>query len=248
MGLLNGDRLNRRLVRCDAGFFIHVLFFASPSLWSELYQSAPLLADTLHTVEVYPVCERTRRSIVFIAGGYSLILSRRYETVDLHSRSELIGGVQRRFPDLARENIGLVDVHPSMQAMDPIANLEIMRYVVVPVEEDYQVYIALELNLPPYHEIGSISVPPFLHKARLISQTGINLVCGPSGELCICYHNGWELQGAKETNVRDGSASCERHGAPPTRRQWSLHSCTLVTFKAVVIFLLPLFLTGSLHQ
>ena len=173
MGLLNGDTLNRRLVRCDDGFFIHVLFFASPSLWSELYQSAPLLADTLHTVEVYPVSERTRRSIVFIAGGYSLILSRRYETVDLHSRSELIGGIQRRFPDLARENIGLVDVHPSMQAMDPIANLGIMRYVVVPVEEDYQVYIALELNLPPYHEIGSISVPPFLHKARLISQTGI---------------------------------------------------------------------------
>ena len=78
MGLLNGDRLNRRLVRCDNGFFIHVLFFASPSLWSELYQSDPLLADTLHTVEVYPVSERTRRSIVFIAEGYSLILSRRY--------------------------------------------------------------------------------------------------------------------------------------------------------------------------
>ena len=40
MGLLNGDRLNRRMVRCYDGFFIHVLFFASPFLWSELYQSA----------------------------------------------------------------------------------------------------------------------------------------------------------------------------------------------------------------
>ena len=70
MGLLNGDRLNRRLVRCYDGFFIHVLFFASPFLWSELYQSAPLVADTLHTVEVYPVGERTKRSIVYIAGGY----------------------------------------------------------------------------------------------------------------------------------------------------------------------------------
>ena len=124
--------------------------------------------------------------------------------MDLHSRSELIGGIQRRFPDLATENIGLADVHPSMQAMDPVANLGTMRYVVIPAEEDYQVYIALELNLPPYHATGSISVPPYLHKARLISQTGISLVCGPTGELSICYHNGWELQGAQETNVRDG--------------------------------------------
>ena len=81
-------------------------------------------------------------------------------------------------------------------SQDPVANSGTMRYVVIPVEGDYQVYIALELNLPPYHETGSISVPPYLHKARLISQTGISLVCGPTGELCICYHNGWELQGA----------------------------------------------------
>ena len=62
-----------------------------------------------------------------------------------------------RFPNLATENIGLVDVHPSMQAMDPIANLGTMRHVVAPVEENYQVYIALELNLSPYHEIGCIT-------------------------------------------------------------------------------------------
>ena len=66
MGLLNGDRLNRRLVRCYDGFFIHVTCYIlcpPPFLWSELYQSAPLVADTLHTVEVYPVSERTRRSV-----------------------------------------------------------------------------------------------------------------------------------------------------------------------------------------
>ena len=106
--------------------------------------------------------------------------------MDLHSRSELIGGIQRRFPDLATENFGLAEVHPSMQAMDPLANSETIRYVVIPAEEDYQVYIALELN----HNTGSISVPPYLHKARLISQTGISIVCGPTGEPCTCYHNG----------------------------------------------------------
>ena len=124
--------------------------------------------------------------------------------MDLHSRSELIQGIQRRFPDLATENFGLAEVHPSMQAMDPVANSGTIRYVVIPAEEDYQVYIALEVNLPPYHNTGSISVPPHLHKARLISQTGINIVCGPTGELCICYRNGWELHVAQETNVHDG--------------------------------------------
>ena len=135
MGFLNGDRLDQRLVLCNAGFFVHVLFFASPALWSELHQSAPLLVDTLHTVDVHPGVERARWSIVFIAGGYTLILSRRYETVDVRSKLELIGGIQRRFPDLAAENIGLVEVHPSMQAMDPIVNVAKKRYVVVPVEE-----------------------------------------------------------------------------------------------------------------
>ena len=204
MGLLNGERLNRRLVRCYGGFFVQVVVSASPHLWSELYQNAPLVADTLHTVEVFPVSERTHRSIVYIAGGYSLILSRCYLTVALHSRSELIQGIRRRFPDLAMENFGLAEVHPSMQAMDPVANSGTIRYVVIPAEEDHQVYIALELNLPPYRNTGSISVPPHLHKARLIAQTGINIVCGPTGELCICYHNGWELHVAQEANVHDG--------------------------------------------
>ncbi len=135
---------------------------------------------------------------------HSDIVSRRYETVDAHSKLELIGGLQRKFLDLATENFDLVKVHPSMQAMDPIANVAKQRYVVVPVEEDLKVYIAFELNLPPYHEIGAIIVPPVLHKERLISQTGMNLVCGPTGELCICYRNGWELHGAEETTVRDG--------------------------------------------
>ena len=204
MGLLNGERLNRRLVRCYDSFFVQVFISASPFLLSELFQNAPLVADTLHMVESFPVSERTHRSIVYIAGGYSLILSRCFLTAALHSRSELIQGIRRRFPDLAMENFGLAEVHPSMQTIDPVANSGTLRYVVIPAEEDYQVYIALELNLPPYHKTGSISVPPHLHKARLIAQTGINIVCGPTGELCLCYHNGWELHGAQEAKVHDG--------------------------------------------
>ena len=118
MRLLNGERLNRRLVRCYDGFFVQVVVSASPHLWSELYQNAPLVADTLHTVEVFPVSERTHRSIVYIAGGYSLILSRCYLTVALHSRSELIEGIRRRFPDLAMENFGLADLKSFLPLMD----------------------------------------------------------------------------------------------------------------------------------
>ena len=77
-------------------------------------------------------------------------------------------------------------------------------YVVTPLEEDHLVYIALELHLPPYHRIGSISVQPRLSKLRLIAQTGIQIVCGPIGELCLCYLNGWELNTAQDERAYDG--------------------------------------------
>ena len=182
LGFINGERLSQRLVQCSNGFFVQVQYLSTPFLLSELYQGAPLLANTLHTVEVNPEAGRVRWSIVYIAGRYTLIVSRRYETVDAHSKLELIVGLRRRFPDLAFENFDLVKVHPSMQAMDPVANLAKQRYVVVPVEEDHQIYVTLKLDLPPYHEVGAIIVPPVLHKERLVAQTGMDLVCGPTGE------------------------------------------------------------------
>ena len=35
-------------------------------------------------------------------------------------------------------------------------------------------------------------------------QTGIDLVCGPEGELCACYHNGYELPSGEEITAYDG--------------------------------------------
>ena len=102
------------------------------------------------------------------------------------------------------ENIGLAEVHPSMHTINPVAHPGTLCYVVTPVEEDHLVYIALELHLPPYHRIGSISVQPRLSKIRLIVQTGIHIVCGPTGELCMCYLNGWELSTAQDERVYDG--------------------------------------------
>ena len=181
MGLLNGVSLDRRLVRCYNGFFVQVSITASPWVLGELSQNAPLVADTLHTAGSYPFSERILRTIVYIAGGDSLILSRCFVTEAPPTRSEVIQGIGRRFPDLAMENIGLAEVHPSMHTINPVAHPGTLCYVVTPVEEDHLVYIALELHLPPYHRVGSISVPPRLSKFRLIAQTGIHIVCGPTG-------------------------------------------------------------------
>ena len=82
----------------------------------------------------------------------------------------------RRFPDLATENFGLAEVHPSMHTIDPVAHPGTLCYVVIPVEEDHLVYIALELNLPPYHKTGSISVPPHLRKHRRVSTLSVGLL------------------------------------------------------------------------
>ena len=203
-GLLNGESLDRQLVRCYDGFFVQVFISASPFVLIDLSQNAPLVADTLHTAGSYPFSERTLRTIVYIAGGYSLILSRRFVTEAPPTRSEVIQGIKRRFPDLAMENIGLAEVHPSMHTINPVAHPGTLCYVVIPVEEDHLAYVALELHLPPYHHTGSISVPPRLSKFRLIAQTGINIVCGPTGELCMCYLNGWELSNAQDARVYDG--------------------------------------------
>ena len=64
-----------------------------------------------------------------------------------------------------------------MHTINPVAHPGTLCYVVTPLEEDHLVYIALELHLPPYHRIGSISVQPRLSKLRLIAQTGIQIVC-----------------------------------------------------------------------
>ena len=98
----------------------------------------------------------------------------------------------------------MAEVHPSMHTINPVAHPGTLCYVVIPAEEDHLVYIALELHLPPYHHVGSISVPPRLSKFRLIAQTGIHIVCGPTGELCMCYLNGWELSNAQDARVYDG--------------------------------------------
>ena len=71
MGLLNGVRLDRLLVRCYNGFFVQVSISASPWVLGELSQNAPLVADTLHTAGSYPFSERILRTIVYTGAAPS---------------------------------------------------------------------------------------------------------------------------------------------------------------------------------
>ncbi len=79
------------------------------------------------------------------------------------------------------------------------------HYVVAVFEEEQQESsVVLKLDLRPYVEIGAIFVPLALTKRRLVAQTGIDMVCGPEEELCVCYHNGHELPHGDEVFTNDG--------------------------------------------
>ena len=204
-GSYNGARIGNRLILCESGFFIRLHFQATVFLLGELYNSAPLQAMTLHAVSYHPSAYDVRRSTVYIAGGYTLISSRRYERTDVHSRSILKGCIYQRFPDVVDFNFDLVKVHWSISAIEPVVNHARFHYVLAVFEEELQESIVvLKLDLPPYVEIGAIFVPLTLTKRRLIAQTGIDIVCGPEGELCVCYHNGHELLNGEETYTYDG--------------------------------------------
>ena len=204
-GSYNGGMIGHRLIRCESGFFIQVHFLSTPFLLSELYHSAPLHAATLHTVTEYPSANDVRWSVVYIAGGNTLISSRVYERVDVHAKVVLNGGLHQRFPDLVDVNFDLVKVHWSISSHEPVVNHAKVHYVLAVIEEEpVESIVVLKLDLPPYVDIGAVFVPQTLTKRRLITQTGVDMVCGPEGEVCACYHNGYELLRGEETTAYDG--------------------------------------------
>ena len=216
-GSYNGDSIGHRLIRCESGFFIRIHLLSTPFLLGELYHSAPLHAATLHTVTEYPGAHDVRWSIVYIAGGYTLISSRIYERMDVHCKDVLKGCIHQRFPDVVDMNFNLVKVHWSISAIEPVVNHAKSHYILAVIEEEpEESIVVLKLDLPPYGDIGAIFVPLTLTKRRLIAQTGIDMVCGPEGEVCACYHNGYELLGGEETTAYDGDFfACWLEDEPP---------------------------------
>ena len=155
-------------------------------------------------------------SVVYIAGGHTLISSRVYERVDVHGQAALIRGLHQRYPDLVDDNSYLVKVHWSICSLEPVVNHAKERYVLAVIEEDLvEPTVVLKVDLPPYVDIGAIRVPQTLTKRRLILQTGLDLVCGPGGEICACYHNGYELLSGETVTADDGDFfACWLDGEP----------------------------------
>ena len=204
-GWYNGGEIGHRLIRCENGFFMHVRVLSTPFLLSELYHSAPMHVACLHTATDYPRADDVQWSVVYIAGGHTLISSRVYERVDVHGKAALIRGLHQRYPDLVDVNSDLVKLHWSLCSLEPGVNHAKGHYVLAVIEEDLvEPTVVLKVDLPPYVDIGAIRVPQTLTKRRLILQTGLDLVCGPGGEICACYHNGYELLSGEAATVDDG--------------------------------------------
>ena len=138
------------------------------------------------------------------------------QRVDAHGQTALIRGLHQRYPDLVDDNSYLVNVHWSLCSLEPGVNHAKERYVLAVIEEDFvELTVVLKVDLPPYVDIGAIRVPQTLTKRRLILQTGLDLVCGPGGEICACYHNGYELLSEETVAADDGDFfACWLDGEP----------------------------------
>ena len=87
--------------------------------------------------------------------------------------------------------------------MEPVAHPGWSVQLVIPIVEDDSTPVVLfKAVLSTYEGLGAIYVPPVLNKNILITDTGLDIVCGPQGELCACYHNGLPV-GTAQIEVAD---------------------------------------------
>ena len=149
-GWYNGGEIRSRPIHCDNGFYMRIHFQSTPFLLSELFRSAPRHVACLHPVSDYPRRDDVRWSVVYIAGGHTLISSRVYERVDAHGQTALILGLHQRYPDLVDDNSYLVNVHWSLCSLEPGVNHAKERYVLAVIEEDFvEPTVVLKVDLPP---------------------------------------------------------------------------------------------------
>ena len=202
---LNGIALAHHLVTCVSGFYLRVTLEGSSYLVSQIEHMA-----SSHTLQLHrsPMIFtggyiHNRGTTVFIPGGHTLIMSRKVTLIGPNSDRDIEGALRRRFPDLAQDNFGIGLVHSSYYLVEPVAHSGWSVHLVIPVEEDDDTPVVLfKAVLFTYEGLGAIYVPPVLNKYILITDTGLDIVCGPQGELCACYHNGLPL-GDAQTEVSD---------------------------------------------
>ena len=193
---LNGMTLDHQLIAAESGFYLRVNWEGSPYLVSQIEHMAISHTQQLHR---HPTIItggyiHNRGTTVYIPGGNRLIFSRKINLIGPNLQRDIEGALRGRFPDLAQDNFGTGLVHLSYYLTEPVADpgWEI-RLVIPVVEDDITPVILFKAVLSTYEGLGAIYVPPTLNKHTLITETGLDIVCGPQGELCACYHNGFRL-------------------------------------------------------
>ena len=173
-----------------------VQWVGSPHLVSQVEHMAVSHTQQLHrgrTITTGGVTHN-RGTTVYIPGGNRLVFSRKINLIGPTRERDIEDSLRRRFPDLAQDNFHTGLVHLSYYLTEPVLDPDWEIRLVIPVVEDEITPVVLfKAVLSTYEGIGAIYVPPALDKSLLLRETGLDLVCGPQGELCACYRNGFQL-------------------------------------------------------
>ena len=124
---------------------------------------------------------QNRGTTVYIPGGNRLIFSRTINIIGPSLERDIESALHGRF-------------HLSYYLTEPVADPSWdIRLLIPVVEDDITPVVLFKAVLSTYDGQGAIYVPPTLNKQTLLAETGLDIVCGPLGELCACYHNGFQL-------------------------------------------------------
>ena len=86
---------------------------------------------------------------------------------------------------MAQDKFGIGQVHSSYYLVEPVAHSGWSVQVIPIVEDDNTRVVLFKAVLSTYEGLGAIYVPPVLNKHILITDTGLDIVCGPLGEVCL---------------------------------------------------------------
>ena len=193
---LNGVALDHQLVAAESGFYLSVQWVGSPHLISQIEHMAVSHTQQLHRglTIITGGYIHNRGTTVHIPGGNRLVFSRKINLIGPTRERDIEDSLRGRFPDLAQDNFHTGLVRLSYYLTEPVADPGWEIRLVIPVVEDEITPVVLfKAVLSTYEGLGAIYVPPALDKSTLLRETGLDIVCGPQGELCACYHNGFQL-------------------------------------------------------
>ena len=208
---LNGIALDHQLVATESGFYLRVTLEGSPYLVSQIEHMATSHTQQLHR---HPTILtggyiHNRGTTVYIPGGNRLIFSKKLTLIGPNSARDIEDALRGRFQDLTQDNFGIGHVHLSYYLTEPVADPGWSIQLVIPIVEDDDTPVVLfKAVLSTYEGLGAIYVPSSLNKNILITETGLDIVCGPQGELCACYHNGFQLGSTLLEVADDDFISC----------------------------------------